>query len=179
MRNLYTRLIQWLAVRHGFIHKDAITVSGEYIRADKQPFGPNSLLDADEAELSEYGRKLREEERQRRIEYIVAECNRLQFHPVEEARIPLGDDAKTRGDRWERFAREEGGLYDMIEAMRREAFEAAADVPPEDVDKLQYWAMSDRITRRLKQRVDSVIATGKIEAERDKLRHDLRIIKSA
>lgn len=104
---------------------------------------------------------------------------RMGYVLIAQDRTPMADDAKARSDRWERFAREEGGLYDMIKAMRLEAFEAAAETDPKDVERLQYWAMSDRITRRLKQRVDSVIATGKIEAERDKLRHDLRIIKSA
>ena len=104
---------------------------------------------------------------------------RLGYTLITEDRIPMGDEPKARSERWEQFAREKGGLYDMIEALRREAFEAFAECAPDAREERDYIALSDRNLRRLKQRVDSVIATGKIEAERDKLRHDLRIIKSA
>ena len=102
---------------------------------------------------------------------------RLGHALIPQDRIPMGSDAQARSERWEQFAREEGGLYDMIEALRRETFEQAAETDPKDVERLQYAAMADRNLRRLKLRVDSVIATGKIEAKRQPT--DLRIIKSA
>ena len=98
---------------------------------------------------------------------------------MDETRVAMGSDAKARADRWEQFAREEGGLYDMIDTLRREAFEQFAECAPDARAQRDYIAMSDRNLRRLKQRVQSIIATGKIEATRDAQRVDMRIVKSA
>lgn len=105
-------------------------------------------------------------------------CNHFDVWPLDEQRIPMGSDAKARSERWEQFAREDGGLFDMIEGLRRETFEQASEIPPEEIEKLQYAAMSDRNLRRLKQRVQSVIAQGKIEAKREAEARTVRILKS-
>lgn len=105
-------------------------------------------------------------------------CNRFDVWPIAENRINMGADKIARSQRWEAFANEEGGLFDMIEALRREAFEHASELPPEEVEKLQYFAMSDRNLRRLKQRVQSVIAQGKIEARNAERGTAQRILKS-
>lgn len=100
----------------------------------------------------------------------LALCNwlvrRFDFSLIDEARLLMGKDAVARGERWEQFYREDGGIADMIEALRREAFEAAAELDPSETDKIAYWGMSDRNLRRLAQRVENIIATGKLEADR-------------
>ncbi|WP_230280259.1 hypothetical protein [Croceicoccus sp. Ery15] len=105
-------------------------------------------------------------------------CHRFDVWPMDETRIPMESDAKARSIRWEQFAREEGGLFDMIEALRRETFELASEIPPHEVEKLQYAAMSDRNLRRLKQRIQGVIAAGKIEERNEAAKARPRIVKS-
>lgn len=112
------------------------------------------------------------------IRLVLWLCNRFGFWPIDEARIAMGGDKVTRGQRWEQFAKEEGGLFDMIEKLRRETFEQAAELPPEDVAKLQYFALSDRNLRRLKQEVVSVIAAGEIERRNEERKRPVRIVKS-
>lgn len=85
---------------------------------------------------------------------------------IEETRLIGGSDAVERGARWESFYREQGGLADMLEALRREAFEAAAELEPEQTEKIYYWATADRNLRKLQQRIENVVQTGKIEADR-------------
>ena len=93
-------------------------------------------------------------------------CARFDIEVLEAARRPSTQDAIARGEQWRAFYEEEGGLRDMLDAMRVEAFEAASDLPPEETDKIYYWSMSDRITRRLQQRIVRVIPPGQVEAER-------------
>ena len=85
---------------------------------------------------------------------------------VATERLLNGSDAVERGQRWEQFYREQGGLADMLEGLRREAFEAAAELDPKDTDKIYYWAMADRNIRRLQGRIEGVVMTGRVEAER-------------
>jgi hypothetical protein len=85
---------------------------------------------------------------------------------IDSERLKGGTDAVERGMRWEAFYREEGGLRDMLDALRREAFEAAAELDPKDTDKIYYWATADRNIRRLQARIENVVATGRIENER-------------
>lgn len=87
---------------------------------------------------------------------------------IEAARLMNGKDAIERGARWESFYREEGGLRDMLEAIRREAFEVAAELDPNDTDKIYYWAMADRNVRKLQNRIEAVVIAGKTEAARIK-----------
>lgn len=85
---------------------------------------------------------------------------------IDQTRLIGGSDAVERGQRWEQFYREQGGLLDMLEALRREAFEAAAELDPKDTDKIYYWATADRNIRRLQSRVEAVVMSGRVEAER-------------
>lgn len=112
------------------------------------------------------------------IRLILWLCHRYNVWPLDETRTPMEADAKARSIRWEQFAKEEGGLFDMIEALRRETFEQASEIAPHEVEKLQYAAMSDRNLRRLKQRITGVIAAGKIETRNDAARERVRIVKS-
>lgn len=87
---------------------------------------------------------------------------------VDDTRRMGGKDAIERGARWEAFYSEEGGLADMIAGLRREAFEAAAELDPRETDLIVYWATADRNLRKLQQRIEAVVQTGKIEADRIK-----------
>ena len=105
-------------------------------------------------------------------------CRTFDVHPIDEARIRMGDDAKVRSHRWEAFAKEEGGLFDMIEGERIKAFEAYSALPPNAHDERVYLAMTDRNWRALEARVRSVITAGKIEERNEARKANAPIVKS-
>ncbi len=84
---------------------------------------------------------------------------------LDELRRAHGSDAKSRAIRWQAFALEEGGLFDMIEDQRKSLFHAYTDVSPSDIETKDNLAMQDRCWQQLRVRVDSVIATGQIQAQ--------------
>ena len=100
---------------------------------------------------------------------------------LNEQRRHISPDAIVRAKRWEEFYNETGGLADMLAALRREAFEAAAELDPKDTDKIYYWATADRNLRRLDHKVLQVIASGKTlqmqNDEKDRL-NSFRVVKS-
>lgn len=112
------------------------------------------------------------------IRLVLWLCNRFNFWPIEEARLNMGADKKARSQRWQAFANEEGGLFDMIEAQRIEAFEAYSALPPDAHDERVYLAMTDRNLRALKRRVVSVIAEGNIEETNEARSRSVSIVKS-
>jgi len=79
-------------------------------------------------------------------------------------RIQNGTDAVARGQRWESFATEEGGIYDMIASLRRDYFEKVGQLTPGDTAGLQALGMADRIAREIERKVQTVIETGRIRA---------------
>lgn len=85
---------------------------------------------------------------------------------IDETRLKAGNDAVERGARWETFYREEGGLLDMLESERRDLFEAMASLDPSDIGKVYWLATADRIVRRLQARVETIVITGKLEADK-------------
>jgi hypothetical protein len=86
----------------------------------------------------------------------------------EYARINNGADAVARGQRWQAFYEETGGLADMIAGLRRSYFEKIGNLKPGDSDSLLALGMADRIARDIEREVQSVIETGKLRAaERD------------
>ena len=99
------------------------------------------------------------------IRLVLWLCRVFDIALVNEARTMNGMDAVARGQQWEALAREEGGLFDMIEGMRRAAFEAYADCRPGDHAEKEYLAMQDRCLRQLKARIGAVIQAGVIEAD--------------
>lgn len=99
------------------------------------------------------------------IRLVLWLCARFDIVLIDEQRKFISSDAVEKGKRWEMFATEAGGLYDMIEKQRREAFEAFADTRPDQIEEKQYLAMQDRALRQLYARVQNVVATGKIEAK--------------
>ena len=99
------------------------------------------------------------------IRLVLWLCARFDINPLDETRRFVSPDAVARGQRWEAFYLEQAGIADMIQTLRREAFEVAAELDPNDTDKIYYWATADRNLRRLDQRVRSIIETGKIAAK--------------
>lgn len=79
-------------------------------------------------------------------------------------RLENGSDAVARGQRWENFYHEVGGLADMIEGLRRGYFVKVGSLKPGDHDSLLALGMADRIAREIEREVLSVIETGKLRA---------------
>lgn len=85
----------------------------------------------------------------------------------EYTRIDNGADAIARGQRWQAFYEEAGGLADMIGGLRRGYFEKIGSLKPGDTDSLAALAMADRIAREIEREVQTVIETGRLR-EADK-----------
>lgn len=79
-------------------------------------------------------------------------------------RIENGTDAIARGQRWEQFYAEAGGISDMIDKLRRQYFEASAALGVSDLDKRYEFALADRLARELDREVRTVVETGKLKA---------------
>lgn len=103
------------------------------------------------------------------IRFTLWLAARLSINLLAEARIAAGGDTLARGERWEGFYREAGGLRDMILAVRQGYFEASGALAPSDTDKLFEYALADRVAREIEREVLQVIVTGKAEAERVKI----------
>lgn len=99
------------------------------------------------------------------VRLVLWLCARFEISLIDEARRFASPDAIVRGQRWEAFYSEEGGIADMIAQARREAFEAYGECRPGDVAEKEYLAASDRCWRQLEQRVRSVIVSGQIAAK--------------
>ncbi|MXO72877.1 hypothetical protein [Alteraurantiacibacter buctensis] len=91
---------------------------------------------------------------------------RLGINVLEQTRLNTPADAVARGQRWEAFYHEEGGLADMIARLRQDYFEAASAVGHRDNDKLYEFAVADRMAREIEREVVQIIYTGKAEVER-------------
>jgi hypothetical protein len=100
------------------------------------------------------------------IRLVLWLCARFNITVLDEQRVMMGADVIERSQRWETFYREQGGLADMLAAIRLEAFEAAQEIDPRDTDKIYYWAMADRNVRKLEHRIRGVITAGDVEAKR-------------
>lgn len=77
-----------------------------------------------------------------------------------------GTDAVERGQRWQSFYNEQGGLADMLAALRAEAFEAAAEAGVRDDQTRLAWLLQDRAYRRLQNKIEAVVISGKAELAR-------------
>lgn len=96
------------------------------------------------------------------LDWIAA---RFGYARREYPRVQLGGDAIARGERWEAFYTEEGGLADMLGKLRRQYFEASAGLGVGDLDKRYEYALADRVARELDREVRTVIETGRIRAK--------------
>lgn len=94
------------------------------------------------------------------LDWIAAKLGYVTTHSF--TRIDNGGDAITRGQRWEDFYREQGGLGEMIEALRRSYFEKVGTLKPGDTQSLEALGMADRIAREIEGQVIQVIESGKI-----------------
>jgi|SRR5690349_20415995 len=91
-------------------------------------------------------------------------AGKLGYVTREYERTRIGGDAVARGERWQQFYTEDGGLADMLRAMRFELFEQWADKPLDDHASRDRLALKDESIRDLGDRVRTVIETGKIRA---------------
>jgi len=85
--------------------------------------------------------------------------------PRSYTRVNNGADAIARGQRWQAFAEEEGGLYDMIASLRADYFAKVGQLNPSERDKLLALGMADKIAREIEGKVRAVIDTGNIRAK--------------
>jgi len=96
------------------------------------------------------------------LRLILWLCERYSINIVDERRIPHGSDAIALGQRWEQFAREENGLYDMLEACDRDILDATQELRPGQTDELYAAALQRRAIRMLQGKVEQVIADGEL-----------------
>lgn len=82
---------------------------------------------------------------------------------IDATRLQAGTDAVERGQRWETFYREQGGLADMLAKLRQEAFEAAQEAGANDDQTRLAWMLQDRAYRQLQNRIEAVVISGKNE----------------
>lgn len=97
------------------------------------------------------------------VRLVLFLCQRFDIWPVEQARMDMGGDAKDRSQRWEHFAREKGGLFDMLDAIESEYLAAMGRTKPKDHDTLETLAIGAHVANRLRAEVRSVIANGHVQ----------------
>ena len=85
----------------------------------------------------------------------------------EYPRINNGSDAIVRGQRWEQFYSEEGGLADMIGKLRQSYFEKYAKLKPDDMAGRERLALIDYLAQELDGEVRSIIDTGRLRTPRN------------
>jgi hypothetical protein len=100
------------------------------------------------------------------LDWLAAKLGYVRPGPRSFARIDNGTDAVARGQRWEQFYAEEGGIQDMILAYRHGLFQRVSALGPSDTDKIMALSIADKVARELDGKVRDVIETGKIEAFR-------------
>lgn len=107
---------------------------------------------------------------------ILFLCARFDIHPLDESRINMGVDKKARSQRWEAFAREEGGLFDLLDKIKAEYLAKMGQVSPGDHKTLETLAIGARVTDQLGAQVRSIIAAGEIEARNEDQRAKLAVV---
>ena len=109
------------------------------------------------------------------VRLILFLCDRFDVHPLDEARINMGVDKKARSQRWEAFAREEGGLFDLTSKIKAEYLASMGKVKPGDAKALEALAIGARVCDQLDAQVRSVIAAGEIAAANEDRRARLSV----
>lgn len=104
-------------------------------------------------------------------------CHRFNIALVAEQRVQNGIEAVARGQRWQSFYDEEDGLRDMFTELRRDYFEKVGELSPGDTESLKALAMADRICRHVERKVQSVIETGKIHANKREHTNNIAAIR--
>jgi len=100
------------------------------------------------------------------LDWIAAKLGYVRRDWNDLPRVRNGSDAVARGVRWEQFYVEEGGLADMLRAMRFELFEDWGSASLGDHAVRDRLAIKDEAIRDLGRRVQTVIETGKIAAKK-------------
>ena len=85
--------------------------------------------------------------------------------PREYPRAHTGGDAVSRGERWQSFYTEAGGLADIINGLRYDYFQGYTRLAADDYDGRDRAAMCDAIIAQLDASVREIIDTGKIAAD--------------
>lgn len=98
------------------------------------------------------------------LDRILARFGYTRTVPAPLPRVNNGTDAIARGQRWEAFAEEEGGLYDMFARLKADYFLKVGQLSPGDRDKLLALGMAHKIASEIEREVQQVIASGKIAA---------------
>ena len=104
------------------------------------------------------------------IRLILWLCNRFDIWPIDETRVHMGTDKVARSKRWELFAKESGGLFDMLDKIKADYLAKMGKVAPGDAKTLEALAIAARVTDGLKSTVVSVIADGEIEQRTEERR---------
>ena len=80
-------------------------------------------------------------------------------------------DPIARAQRWALFYNEEGGLKDILEALRLAYLDRMSAVEPWETDKLSKLAVASKVTRAVDDEIRSIIASGTVAAtHRDHIR---------
>lgn len=98
------------------------------------------------------------------LDRILARFGYTRAVPAPLPRVNNGTDSIARGQRWEAFAEEEGGLYDMFARLKTDYFMKVGQLSPGDRDKLLALGMAHKIAGEIERQVQQVIETGKIAA---------------
>lgn len=72
-------------------------------------------------------------------------------------------DSQAKGDRWERWAKEDG-LYAAIEELKSDYIENAKHLKPDDVPGFKMVLVAIKNLDTIKQQIGIVIRDGKIDA---------------
>lgn len=75
-------------------------------------------------------------------------------------------DPVARSQRWQLFYNEEGGLRDILEALRQAYKDRMDDVQPWETGKLSALSVASKVTVAIDAEVRSIISAGTVEAVR-------------
>lgn len=80
-------------------------------------------------------------------------------------------DPVARGQRWQMFYDEEGGLKDILEGLRVAYLERMSAVDPWETDKLVKLSVASKVTQAVDSEIRSIINAGKVaDAHREHVR---------
>lgn len=75
-------------------------------------------------------------------------------------------DPVARAQRWALFYNEEGGLKDILEALRVAYKDRMEEVQPWEHNKLTALSVASKVTRAVDDEIRSIIASGTVEGDR-------------
>jgi len=75
----------------------------------------------------------------------------------------MSEDVVHRANRWREFYDEEGGLRDVLDALRRAYFERAAELMPGDTGALLKPGMAGKIVAQVDEHIRHIIGAGRLE----------------